>query len=87
MLLCKVTGKVVSTIKNEALVGSGLILVKPVNYDSKGKEVLGEETYVAADPFGCGVDYKVLVTCGGSARFALGDTSAPVDMVVVGIVD
>ncbi|MBE6018973.1 MAG: ethanolamine utilization protein EutN [Clostridiales bacterium] len=87
MLICKVTGKVVSTIKNESLVGMSLILVRPLSFDAKGNEVVGKEVYVAADPFGCGVDHCVLVTQGSNARFALGDGNAPVDMAVVGIID
>jgi microcompartment protein CcmK/EutM len=87
MMMCKVTGKVVSTIKNEHLVGTSLVLVRRVGFDAKGKEVMGDEVFVAADPIGCGTDYKVLVTTGANARFAMNDSSAPVDMVVVGIVD
>lgn len=87
MLICKVTGKVVSTIKNENLVGMSLVTVRPVTYDAKGNEVVGKEVYVAADPFGCGVDHCVLVTKGANARLAFGDGNAPVDMAVVGIID
>ena len=87
MLMCKVTGKVVSTIKNESLVGMSLITVRALSFDAKGNEVVGKDVYVAADPFGCGVGHCVLVTQGGNARFTIGDGKAPVDMAVVGIID
>lgn len=87
MLMCKVTGKVVSTIKNENLVGTSLILVRPLSFDAKGNQIDGKEVYVAADPFGCGIGHCVLVTQGSNARFAVGNGESPVDMAVVGIVD
>lgn len=87
MLICKVTGKVVSTIKNENLVGMSLVTVKPVTFDAKGNKIVGKEELVAADPFGCGVDHCVLVTTGANARLAFSDGNSPVDMAVVGIID
>ena len=42
---------------------------------------------VAVDGIGAGVGEKVLITTGCSARLAMPDNTAPVDAVIVGIVD
>ena len=81
MLLCRVTGSVVSTRKHEKLTGSRFLLVetltKPVS------------RFVAADHLGAGVGEKVLVSCGSAARLAVSPhfAEAPVDAAVVGIID
>jgi len=36
---------------------------------------------------GAGVDTRVLVTTGGSARKMLGDNESPADAAIVGIID
>ena len=46
-----------------------------------------EKYLVAVDSVGAGIGETVLVTLGSSARLALSDQSAPVDAVIVGIVD
>ena len=50
----------------------------------------GKETakyMIAIDSMGAGIGEYVLITTGSSARLALPNTSAPVDAVIVGIVD
>ena len=42
---------------------------------------------IAVDSVGAGIGETVLLTTGSSARLALQNTNAPVDAVVVGIVD
>ena len=42
---------------------------------------------VAVDGIGAAIGEKVLITTGRSARLALSDNTAPVDAVIVGIVD
>jgi len=44
-------------------------------------------TIVAADFVGAGIGERVLVTQGGSARRMKGLENAPVDAVIVGIID
>ena len=83
MLICKVQGKCISTIKNEGLKGHSLIIVQKIN---KTGNTTGE-LIVAADPLGCAVGETVLVTKGSSARFALKTQNSSVDAVIVGIVD
>ena len=48
---------------------------------------LTDEYIVAIDSVGAGIGETVLIPTGSSARLALHNTSAPVDAVIVGIVD
>ena len=48
---------------------------------------LTDKFLVAVDGIGAGIGEKVLITTGCSARLALQDKEAPVDAVIVGIVD
>ena len=83
MYLCKVTGKVVCTIKLPTLGAGSLIFVKPI-----GQGVPKEsELMVAYDSIGCGEGDVVLVTSGSGARAAYSSQDAPIDLAVVGIVD
>lgn len=78
MYLGKVVGTVVATRKQEALVGSKLMLVAP--YEGEAQAI------VAVDTVGAGVGEIVLLTMGNPARRAISKDS-PVDAVIVGIVD
>ena len=73
MYVCKVIGKIISTVKNEKLVGHSMEADGPV--------------FAAADTIGCGEGNFVLVTRGSNARYACKCAEAPVDMAVVGILD
>jgi ethanolamine utilization protein EutN len=82
--ICKVVGNVVSTQKNQNLVGSKLLLVQSI--DSEGNTTGG--VFVAVDTVGAGFGERVLVTKGSSARNATGDEeNSPVDAAIVGIID
>ncbi len=84
MQLARVTGTVVSTHKNEKLLGAKLLLVQPLGLDNRaaGTEVL------AIDGVGAGVHEKVLVVMEGrAAGEATGRPGAPIDAAVVAIVD
>lgn len=82
MYLGRVVGTVVSTIKNEDLIGMKLLIVERLNekLQSDGS------TEVAVDPIGAGNGEIVLVCKGSSARFVFGG-NAPVDTAIVGIVE
>ena len=82
MLICKVTGSVVSTRKNEKLVGNKFMIVEKL---SGGKPV-GEQ-FVAIDDVGAGIGETVLVVTGSAARLARGQETSPVDAAIVGIID
>ena len=85
MFVAKVSGNVVSTVKNEDLVGAKLLLVQPLG---KGSESI----IIAIDCIGAGIGESVLVVHeGGSSRMSYNKPrnkpDAPVDAVIVGIVD
>lgn len=79
MILGTVRGTVVSTRKNEAMVGFKLLLVEPY-YGQQS------DTFVAADSLGAGIGELVLVTTDNTTQYAM-TRSAPVDAIIVGIVD
>ena len=81
MIPAKLVGSIWATRKAEVLNGYKLMLVEVVGGKESGKRM------VAADVVGAGVDDRVLVTTGGSARKMLGDDNIPVDAAIVGIID
>ncbi len=82
MFLAKVRGTVVSTSKDERLVGFKLLVVHRIGIED---EYVGLPQ-VAVDTVGAGVGATVLVTSGSSARVAARPDS-PIDATIVGIVD
>ena len=82
MIIGIVTSHIVSTKKQDSLVGSKFMEVRIVENDLPTDKYL-----VAVDSVGAGIGETVLVTLGSSARLALANTNAPVDAVIVGIVD
>ncbi len=82
MLKGIIRGNIVSTRKQEALVGSKFM---EVQLEKNG--VLTDEYIIAIDSVGAGIGETVLITTGSSARLALHNQSAPTDAVIVGIVD
>jgi ethanolamine utilization protein EutN len=86
MFIAKVIGNVVSTQKNEKFRGMKLLLVQP--YISKdGRLRSSGSSVVAVDSVGAGIGECVLFTQGSSARLTPATKDAPVDAVIVGIVD
>lgn len=85
MLLCRVVGDVVSTIKNQYLKSEKLLLVQPVDLDTRTPT--GPEL-IAVDKAQAGDDDLVLVNKeGGSARLILDNPRTPVQAVIVAVVD
>ena len=82
MLRGIIRGNIVSTRKQESLVGSKFMEVEIM----KNGELTGEYL-IAVDSVGAGIGETVLITTGSSARLALHNTMAPCDAVIVGIVD
>ena len=80
MFVGKVTGSIVSTRKNDKLIGSKFMIVESV---MNGKK----ETLVAVDNVGAGIGEIVLVATGSAARIGGQLSDAPVDAAIVGIVD
>ena len=89
MFLAKVEGAVVSTKKDAAMNGRKLLLLRPQLVDEKDptKFRSGSNTIVAVDSVGAGIGELVLFCQGSSARLASGLREAPVDAVIIGIVD
>ena len=86
MFIAKVIGNVVSTQKNAKFRGMKLLLIQPyISRDSK-LEISGSSV-VAVDSVGAGVGECVLFTQGSAARLTPATKDAPVDAVIVGIVD
>ena len=86
MFIAKVIGIVIATQKNEKFLGMKLLLIQP--YVAKdGKLQVSGSSVVAVDSVGAGVGECVLFTQGSSARLTPTTRDAPVDAVVVGIVD
>ena len=89
MFLAKVEGAVVATKKDPSMNGRKLLLLRPQLVDDKDptKFKPGSNTIVAVDSVGAGIGEMVLFTQGSSARLAPDLRDAPVDAVIVGIVD
>lgn len=86
MFLAKVIGNVVATEKNPKFQGMKLLFIQP--YVSKDRTLVPSgSSVVAVDSVGAGVGECVLFTQGSSARLTAHTKDAPVDAVIVGIVD
>ncbi len=83
MRIALVIGSTVATIKDEALHGRKLLIVQGA--DTTGKPA--GEPYVAVDTVSAGTGDLVLVTQGSSARRTHLTPNAPVDAVIVGVID
>ncbi|MBL8857679.1 MAG: EutN/CcmL family microcompartment protein [Planctomycetes bacterium] len=84
MFLAEVVGTVVSPVQIAALEGRTLLLVRPVAPDGRA----AGKTRIAIDRAQAGVGDRVLVIDeGNSARQILGDKTAPIKTLVVGVVD
>ena len=89
MFLARVEGLVVCTKKDPGMSGRKLLLLRPQLVDDKDPTRLkaGSNTVVAVDNLGAGQGDLVMFCQGSSARLAPGMKDAPVDAVIIGIVD
>jgi len=84
MRLARVTGNVVSTIKNEAYVGKKILWVQPI--DSDGNDI--GKAFITIDAIGAGAGETVLVLEeGGGAQMVCERKNAPIGTAIVAIVD
>lgn len=83
MLITKVVGSAVATIKDENLVGAKLLVVREAN--EKGEPI--GKPLIAIDTVDAGVGDLVLIAAGSSARQTTFTKDRPVDAVIMAILD
>jgi ethanolamine utilization protein EutN len=84
VILGRVVGHAVSTVKRPQFAGAKLLLVQPETPDGTAAGTM----LLAVDGVGAGVHERVLVVVEGRAAGEIvGRTLAPVDAAIVGIVD
>jgi microcompartment protein CcmK/EutM len=83
MLIAKVIGTTVSTIKDEKLQGRKLLILRQT--DETG--ATSGKPYVAVDTVDAGVGDLVLTAAGSSARQTNITKDTPVDAVIMSIID
>lgn len=84
MILAKVVGTVVSTIKHPAFAGRKLLLVRPLHLENEKPE----DDFIAVDAAQAGIGDTVLVCQeGNSTRQVIGVPNAPVRSSIVGVID
>ena len=83
MLIARVIGTTVSTIKDEKIMGRKLLVMRQT--DETGKPI--GKPYVAVDTVNAGVGDLVLTASGSSARQTTLTKDRPVDAVIMAIID
>ena len=78
-----VIGNVWATRKEDDLTGLKFLFVQPEGPD--GSPI--DTPFVALDRIGAGIGDKVMVTRGSAARFVIRAQDAPIDAVIIGIID
>lgn len=84
MILARVTGNVVATVKHASHEGYKLMLVQPLTHtlEKKGNVMIAIDTVQAGEG-----DLVLVLSEGTGARQILGDNNAPIRAVITGIVD
>jgi microcompartment protein CcmK/EutM len=83
MILGRVVGTVVVTMKNASLGGKKLLVVQPI--DSQGRDT--GKAIVALDAVGAGTGERVYWCRGKEASFPFLPEEVPIEATIVGIVD
>ncbi len=83
MLLARVVGTVVSTVKNETLEGKKILVVQPI--DGKGNPK--GKLKLALDSVGAGAGENVFCVRGKEGSFPWYPVDTPSDLSIVGILD
>lgn len=83
MLIAKVIGTTVSTIKDEKIIGRKLLILRQT--DERGSPI--GKPYVAVDTVNAGVGDLVLTAHGSSARQTKITDKRPVDAVIMAMID
>jgi len=83
MLICRVVGNVVSTIKDDKLTGKKILIVREATTEN---ELVGKPL-AAIDTVDAGVGDLVLIAQGSSARQTTLTKETPTDAVIMAIID
>jgi microcompartment protein CcmK/EutM len=83
MIIAKVMGTAVASVKHAALGSTKLLIVCPANIDGDASS----DPFLAVDLVGSGPGELVIVSQGSSARLATDYKNSPVDAAIVGILD
>lgn len=83
MMLGRVIGNVVCTMKNASLEGRKLLLVQPIDREGKDKG----KPFVAVDSVGAGAGETIYWCRGREASFPFLPGELPTEATIVGIVD
>jgi microcompartment protein CcmK/EutM len=83
MIFAKVVGSVVSTRKDENLTGMKLLLCKETDPSGNPRKTY----HVAVDAVQAGEDDLVLLAYGSSARMTDLTRNAPIDAIIMAIID
>ncbi len=84
MILGKITGNVVSTIKLGIYEGYKILIVQPIDPDGRARG----DSFLAIDTVQAGPgDTVIVIDEGNSARQIIDDKMAPVRSVIAGVVD
>ena len=83
MIFGKVIGTVVSTVKDANLNGKRLLLCREADHDGN----LLASYHVAVDAVGAGEGSFVLISYGSSARMTQETKNAPIDAVIMALID
>lgn len=83
MRIARVIGSAVSTIKTESLTGRKLLVLQPASPSDQREG----EPFVAVDAVGAGEGELVLVADGSAGRYTSQTGGAPVDAVIMAILD
>jgi microcompartment protein CcmK/EutM len=84
MVIAKVIGTIVATIKHPAFAGRKLLLVQPMHVSADSPE----DAFIAVDAAQAGVGDTVLVCQeGNSTRQVIGIPNAPVRSSIIAVID
>lgn len=83
MLICRVVGTVVATIKDEKLTGKKILIVRETTTEN---ELVGKPI-AAIDTVDAGIGDLVLIAQGSSARQTTFTKETPTDAVIMAIID
>jgi microcompartment protein CcmK/EutM len=83
MLIAKVIGTTISTIKDDKLTGRKLLILRQT--DETGAPF--GKPYVAVDTLDAGIGDVVLTAHGSSGRMTTQTAGAPVDAVIMAVID